>query len=259
MHNAVHYTSSQSGQRQVTLRTSIVDSTDSKPTYAQFIITDTGVGMSSDDLKKIFTQGFRGSKEKTHTGSGIGLATCKRIVEENGGEIYGTSPGRNLGSLFWFTMPVLFDETAVTVTPIIERRNIAFSTMKVLIVDDSRSIRRLLSRTIKNSIIGIKPSNILEVESGELALKENISEYNLIFMDTELGAGKMDGLDVTRAIRAQKIQQPIIFSISGNTDADSLEEAKKAGIDDFFSKEAQPKTLGMLLGKYFHFELSLLD
>ena len=260
LHNAVHYTSSQLEKRQVILRTTIVDAAENKPSYAQFIITDTGVGISSDDLKKLFTQGFRGSQAKTYTGSGTGLATCKKLVEEIGGEIHAISLGRDLGSCFWFKAPVLFDETAVTAfTTAIERKRIAPCSMKILIVDDSRVIRRGLKKTIKDGITGISDGNIVEAASGEIALKENISEYDLIFMDQELGSLKMSGLETTKAIRTQNINQPLIISISGNTDNASMTASLAAGINDFFPKEGKTEALCIFLGKYFFFESSVLD
>ncbi len=191
LHNAVHYTSNQSETRQVKLHITIADSIDSRLSYAQFIITDSGVGISSDDFKKLFTQGFQGSKEKVFTGSGTGLTTCKKLIEEIKGEICCISFGENSGSLFWFTAPVLLDEPPVAATSsIIERKNIRSSNMKVLIVDDARSARRVLANAMKNCGIGILEKNIDEAEDGEKALEKNIDEYDLILMDMELGQKK---------------------------------------------------------------------
>ncbi|MEI7494304.1 MAG: ATP-binding protein [Alphaproteobacteria bacterium] len=256
LHNAVHYTSKQPEQRKVILRTTIDDTTSIKSSYALFIITDSGVGISLDDFKKLFTQGFRGSQATTYTGSGTGLAACKTLVEEIGGEIHAISLGINRGSCFWFRAPALLDETAITATTtVIVRKRIAPRSMKILIVDDNRVIRRGLKKTIKDSITGISDGNIVEIASGEIALKENISEYDLIFMDQELGVENMSGLETTEKIRAQNINQPLIISISGNTDNASMTASLAAGINDFFPKGEKSKALGILLGKYFHFEV----
>ncbi len=257
LHNAVHYTTNQQYQRQVILRTAIDDATNMKRSYAQFIITDTGVGISSDDFKKLFIQGFRGSQAKTYTGSGTGLATCKKLVEDIGGEIHAISLGKDTGSCFWFKAPALFDETAITATTtVIERKSIKASYMKVLIVDDTRSARKVLANAMKNCGIGILEKYIDEAEDGETALEKNIDQYDLILMDMCLGSKKMDGSQVTRTIRTRNIKQPVIFSISGDTDAESMTSALNAGIDDFFSKGTKPEMLKVLLEKYFHFEVS---
>ncbi len=128
--------------------------------------------------------------------------------------------------------------------------------MKVLIVDDARSARRVLANAMKNCGIGILEKNIDEAEDGEKALEKNIDQYDLILMDMELGQKKTNGLQVTRAIRAKNIKQPVIFSISGDTDAQSMIDASTAGMDDFFSKGTKPEMLLILLEKYFHFEVS---
>ncbi|WP_162342404.1 PAS domain S-box protein [Cyclobacterium salsum] len=69
-----------------------------------FTIEDNGIGIASEDLSKLFQPFNRLHNKQTFEGTGLGLATCKKIVVNHGGEIWVTSsPGE--GSQFHFTVP----------------------------------------------------------------------------------------------------------------------------------------------------------
>ena len=70
----------------------------------QFSIKDNGIGMPEKDRIKIFDMFTRLHKEHRYTGTGIGLATCKRIVDFYGGDIWVESE-QGVGSTFYFTIP----------------------------------------------------------------------------------------------------------------------------------------------------------
>jgi len=74
------------------------------PGYWKFIISDNGTGISSEDIERIFEPFERSSSTKTKPGSGIGLATCKKIVELHQGEIKAISNGIKQGTTFEFTI-----------------------------------------------------------------------------------------------------------------------------------------------------------
>jgi len=71
-------------------------------------VSDTGIGLTSDELGKLFQafyQASGGIKGKT-PGTGLGLAITRSIVEKHGGRIWVESEGRNKGSRFTFTLPI---------------------------------------------------------------------------------------------------------------------------------------------------------
>jgi len=73
----------------------------------QVTVTDTGVGMSEDQAKNIFSLDQKRSTKGTagEVGTGLGLPLCKEMIERNKGEIWAEStPGE--GSLFHFTLPI---------------------------------------------------------------------------------------------------------------------------------------------------------
>lgn len=71
-------------------------------------IIDTGVGISSKNLKKLFAPFFQleTGLARKHGGTGLGLVICKGIIEAHGGKIWAESKGEGKGSTFSFTLPI---------------------------------------------------------------------------------------------------------------------------------------------------------
>ncbi len=74
----------------------------------QVSVQDTGVGIPPEHLPHIFDRFYRvdKSRSRAHGGSGIGLTIARYLVEAHGGRIWVESAGQNLGSTFFFTLPV---------------------------------------------------------------------------------------------------------------------------------------------------------
>jgi signal transduction histidine kinase/ligand-binding sensor domain-containing protein len=74
---------------------------------ARFYVADTGCGIDTSDHEKVFDHFYKSAKDKMklYRGTGIGLAICKRLVEQMGGEIWVEST-LDIGSVFSFTLPL---------------------------------------------------------------------------------------------------------------------------------------------------------
>ncbi len=73
-----------------------------------FKVSDDGIGISSEDRKRVFTRFFRShtAKMADTEGMGLGLSMAKSIIDKHHGEIGVDSPGPGKGSTFWFTIPI---------------------------------------------------------------------------------------------------------------------------------------------------------
>ncbi len=71
----------------------------------QFSIRDTGIGITAEDLSRIFERFFKSDKARSGGGTGLGLAIAKHLVEAHGGNIWAESQ-ENIGSTFFFTVPM---------------------------------------------------------------------------------------------------------------------------------------------------------
>ena len=72
-------------------------------------VTDTGIGIKPDDLKRIFDpfEQVNRSENRQYKGTGLGLSLTEKLVELHGGRIWAESAGEGKGSRFRFTLPVL--------------------------------------------------------------------------------------------------------------------------------------------------------
>jgi two-component system phosphate regulon sensor histidine kinase PhoR len=67
-------------------------------------VTDTGIGISREDLPHVFERFYKADKARTGGGSGIGLAIAKHTVQAHGGDIHARSE-EGKGSTFTFSLP----------------------------------------------------------------------------------------------------------------------------------------------------------
>lgn len=82
-------------------------------------VADSGIGISADDLQKLFTEGGKGahSSEINPLSTGYGLSIAKRIIEAHGGVIWAESDGENRGSTFYVALPVPAEEVGRSAPP----------------------------------------------------------------------------------------------------------------------------------------------
>jgi two-component system phosphate regulon sensor histidine kinase PhoR len=72
--------------------------------YIEVIVSDTGKGIPSDDLPRIFERFYKVDRARSSGGTGLGLAVAKHLVEAHGGNIWAEST-EDEGSTFHFTIP----------------------------------------------------------------------------------------------------------------------------------------------------------
>ena len=98
--NAVKFTA----QGSILVSVEVVKSVDGTETI-KFLVQDTGVGMTSETVEKIFNPFVQGdsSTTKKYGGTGLGLSICKKLVQSMQGEV-GVESEINVGSKFWFTL-----------------------------------------------------------------------------------------------------------------------------------------------------------
>ncbi len=74
----------------------------------QFAVRDTGVGVSPEDMPRVFERFYKADRARHSQGTGLGLAIAKHIVQAHGGQIW-AEPNSDVGTVFRFTLPIDLD------------------------------------------------------------------------------------------------------------------------------------------------------
>ncbi len=161
----------------------------------QIIVSDTGTGMTPEQVAHVFDPFYRGSG-LTSPGTGLGLSIVKSLVEMHKGELDVTSQAGR-GTTFRVRLPTAPAE--VEPAPIRGRR--------VLIVDDERDIAELIARQLQP----LRVEATIVTDPREVLDKLRTGAFDAVTLDVRMP--HLDGLDVRREIRSDpKLRPtPIVF------------------------------------------------
>ena len=208
-----------------------------------FVVTDSGIGITATDLKRLFRPFAQASEEvaRRYGGAGLGLVFVRRIARAMGGDLTVTSrPGR--GSTFRLTAIAERDIAAVRPATAGMARS---RSLRVLCVEDNPYGRVVLSAVLRE--LGHRVSF---VGSGEAAVETvAANQHDAVLMDVALAG--IDGIEATRRIRALPAPAgriPII-GVSGRTEGGDEAAARAAGMDLYLRKPASPAALNEALQK----------
>jgi CheY-like chemotaxis protein len=202
-----------------------------------FTVTDSGMGITDADLKRLFRPFAQASEEvaRRYGGAGLGLVLVKRIAKAMGGDLVVTSrPGR--GSTFRLTVVMK------SAAPGARRRGASGKPMaglRVLSVEDNP-----YGRIVHSAVLRELGHAVSFVGSGEAAVETVArNEHDVVLMDVALSG--IDGVEATRRIRA--LASPAgripIIGISGRTEPRDAAAAKAAGMNAYLRKPASPAEL----------------
>ncbi len=206
-------------------------------------VTDTGAGIASDQLVKIFDLFAQSrSRDRGHrklAGLGIGLAITRRLLEMHGGSITAKSAGENLGSEFTIRLPI--DDQAIVGTAAYGSESTTLAGTRVMIVDDNHDAADSMALLVQ--FAGAATQVAYSGESAIVAI-ENFKPAVVLL---DLGMPGMDGFEVCRLIRQKFRDEIAVVALSGwGQNSDKL-QAKRAGFDAHLTKPADPAILAATL------------
>jgi CheY-like chemotaxis protein/anti-sigma regulatory factor (Ser/Thr protein kinase) len=251
--NAVKFTP-ESGD--ITLDASLISENDDLCTV-RVEVTDTGIGMSDEQMSRLFNS-FEQADVNTSRqfgGTGLGLAISKNIVEMMGGEIWVRSePG--YGATFGFTMkleraPAVSEDGAHARDEDRAEGNIDtdFSGFRAILAEDVEINREIVLAYLEPTSLALDCA-----ETGAEALKlfsDAPERYDVILMDIQMP--EMDGYEATRRIRtldAPNAKKIPIIAMSANVFREDIEHCRAAGMDDHIGKPIDVNDMMSKLSKY---------
>lgn len=237
----------------------LVEEKDSqKAGYAvySFCIKDNGIGMSKEFQEHVFDSFARERTvtESGITGTGLGMAITKNIVDLMGGTIHLTSK-QGEGSEFIVTLECELANKTVqdkqSSCPKAEKKHLDYSGKKVLLVEDNELNREIATEILKS--LGLKVDCAADgMEAVEIMSSEAGNQYDMIFMDIQMP--KMDGYTATREIRtlndSKKANIPII-AMTANAFDEDRKKAIKAGMNGHIAKPIDVNVILQNLDRIF--------
>lgn len=220
-----------------------------------FSISDSGSGIESGQIPHLFKPFSQfGSDEQRFQGTGLGLAITKRLADALDGTLEVQSTPRK-GSTFTLRLPTeLLDQTRFVTLQTsgddeqpenTQAPDYNFSTRKILIAEDTKSIQFLLTSFLRDTNITIDTA-----DDGEAALNTALKAieagqpHDIILLDMQMP--KMDGYQVVGRLRDRKITTPVI-ALTANAMAGDKEICLAAGCDEYLTKPvSRPRLLEKL-------------
>lgn len=205
----------------------------------EFKITDTGIGIPSDKIDKLFNSFSQAdtSTNRKFGGTGLGLSICKQLVLMHGGEINASStPG--IGSIFTVTLPYMTSEKPnYTLNPILSDLKLK-DNVQLLLAEDNPFNQLVAVDTLKD-LFG--PVRVDLAQNGEEAVAKAVAnQYDLILMDIQMP--DMDGYEATKSILAANPKQKIMAMTANVTEAE-IEQCRVVGMVDYITKPFSPDEL----------------
>ena len=214
----------------------------------QFTVSDTGIGIPSDRMGRLF-QSFSqadSSTSRKYGGTGLGLAISKRLTGMMGGELWAESSGvTGQGSQFHFTI-----ETESVNMPERARRDLhgiqpQLNEKRVLIVDDNATNRRILTLQLRNWGMQTrdsgKPDEVLQwIKRGD--------PFDLAILDMQMP--DMDGISLAREIC--KLRDPSSLPLVLSTSLGRHEKVEVTGLfTAYLYKPIKPSQLFDTMAEIF--------
>jgi PAS domain S-box-containing protein len=242
--NAVKFT--ERGTVRLTARTITEGHAGSGP-VVQFEVSDTGIGMSQEELPGLFQPFYRvrSAASGGPSGTGLGLAICQRLATRLGGEItVQSTPG--VGTTFSLTIPagLLEDHGEILGSgagKLGDSRSLKSSVLpspalhaRILLAEDNDANRQIIGLRLSRA-----GAEVVAVRNGKEALDRVREEteqgrpINAVIMDMEMPV--LDGYEAVRRLRAGGFTAPIL-AVTAYAMSKDREECLDLGCDDHFSK-----------------------
>jgi len=218
-------------------------------------VSDTGIGMTPDQLDRLFQPFVQADASITRQfgGTGLGLTICRRLLELMGGHISASSE-LNLGSTFQAVFPLHAVPESGEQAPATSHKATnenpipTLDGIHVLMAEDGIHNRTLISLMLKKA-----GARVSVVENGQLAVEavsSNLSGpegYQIVLMDMQMPV--LDGYSATTQLREAGCSLPVI-ALTANVLEDDVKKCRQAGCNGFLAKPVNRRELVETIARY---------
>jgi CheY-like chemotaxis protein/anti-sigma regulatory factor (Ser/Thr protein kinase) len=251
--NAIKFT--QKGHINVDVRAEVDDQT--HRSLLIFEVTDTGIGISEKDQKKLFQPFAQADQSITRQfgGTGLGLVLSQRLAQQLGGDLILSESKVGVGSKFVASINAgpfenlsaqdgcLRDQPA-NVLPV-EPTPTSLQSARVLVVDDVPENQFLLRKYLES--VG---AEVEVAGDGEEAISKALSRaFDVVLMDIQMP--HVDGIQATKRLRAKGYGHPIL-ALTAHAMREEMNRSYEAGCDEHLTKPLSKRNLIAAISKYIH-------
>ncbi len=233
--NAVKFTE----RGEIVIKTRVKEE-DEEGQLVYFSVSDTGIGLTEEQMGRLF-QAFEqadASTTRQHGGTGLGLAISKKLAQLMGGDV-GVTSEVGKGSTFWFTAYLAKGHaTAIRLAqPDLRGR-------RALIIDDNAQAREIESSMLTSMTFKVDeaPSGAEGIEMVQQAANRN-DPYDIVFVDWQMPG--LDGIETGKRIRALPglAVLPHLVMVTAYGREEVLKQAEDAAFDNVLIKPLTPSML----------------
>ena len=221
------------------------------PDHWLFRVSDNGPGLGKEGAEKLFKP-FKRLSHHDMQGAGLGLATCRKILQLHGGKIWCDSkPGR--GATFSFSvpkiLPVAATQKSVDTSPAtnghVDGRGQHLAT--VLLVDDNDLDIKLATLLLFDRN-GLQCKIVMAQDGQEALTRLHDTDIDLVLLDINMP--KMDGFELLARMRAEKLLDRVpVVMCSTSTYEEDITKAKDLGACGYLTKPPDFGRLKLILEK----------
>ncbi len=202
----------------------------------RFNVTDTGIGLSEEQLNHLFSAFNQADNSTTrkYGGTGLGLSISKQLVEAMGGAI-GVESRLGVGSSFYFTLafdlPIESTLKPLPLKPNMPDKYPSLNDVYLLLVEDNLINQEMMLEVLTYENIRVD----LACNGKEAIAMIARNDYSAVLMDCQMPV--MDGFEATRIIRADpRCADLPIIAMTANVMADDRERCLACGMNDHVGK-----------------------
>jgi len=250
--NALKFT--QTGEVKVSI--SLKRKLDSSTALISFCVKDSGIGITKEQLSKLFVPFSQADSSTTrkYGGTGLGLVITKNIIQALGGDIEINSK-KNIGTEVYFELEFLVKSWEKNNEQVCNLNKKKINTNKldgieILLVEDNE-INQLVAKLMLEKV-GIHVTIANNGKEGVEKYLQNPNLYQLILMDLQMPI--MSGYDATKEIRKTNLNIPII-ALTAAAMIEDKQKALEAGMDEHLSKPINKEELYRVISHFTNKEI----
>ncbi len=207
----------------------------------QFSVKDSGIGLTQEQIGKLFKEFSQAdsSTSRKYGGTGLGLTISKKLTEMMNGKIWVESdPGKGSNFIFTATFGLATEFEEKVLAPSIDLQG-----MKMLVVDNNAAAREILQETLESFSFEVSAVSSGQEGIAQLEKAAQDQPYELVLMDWKMPG--MDGVEASKLIKSSNklTKIPSIIMLTAYSREEVTRQAKGIGLDGFLTKPINPSIL----------------